>query len=530
MAIWSRLQSFIFGGAVASAAADGIRPVLEPVRQQAWSQNPLRVLSPHEAAELVTQGLVSLEEAEAEAAREGIGPNRLAALVQLVYRVPGVAELMGLWRRGILTDAQWREAMQKAGIRPDLVTALEGLKQEPIQPAEIAKAIHRGIMQGEGLILTEPSAAPGKVPIVPPSPLDPATEAAWSGIDHERLRILVGNAGLPPGIMEGLSLLNRGEITADDFSRLVGESNMRNEWGQVLLALRRMILTPHEYAELRVRGWIDDAAMYAGGALHGMEEADQHLLYEMTGRPIPVHQVTTGEARGGAYDGPTDAIPEAYLRSLEEGNLRPEWYALAYANRYTLPSAFVLRQLLTDGTLTAAEGEAYMLQLGWPPTLAKQVAAAYGGGGGARGKAETRAELASEYEGGFISPAEYQASLEALGYSGTALALELELGDARRNARYRERVVDVVAKAYLAYEIDEAEATQDLSTVSVLGTAAQQLVALWDLERRYTRTRLTEAQVVKAYKKGLLAEADALARLADYGLTSADAQVRLQEG
>lgn len=530
MAIWDRLSSFIFGGAVATAASDGVRPVLEPVRQHAWQQNPLKVLAPGEAAELVVQGLVSLKIAEEEASREGVGPNRLAALVELAYRVPGVAELMSLWRRGIISADEWKVAIQKTGLRPDLVDALAELKQEPLEPAEIAKAVHRGIMTGPGLLVSEPSTVPGDVPIVPPSELDPATEAAWSGLDHERLRILVGNAGLPPGIIQGLELLNRGKITEDDFSRLVGESNMRNEWADVLLALRRRLLTPHEYAELRIRGWIDDDAMYAGGELSGMTHHDQDLLHRMIGRPIPVHQVVTGLARGGDYNGDTSAIPEAILRSLEEGNLRPEWYSLAYANRYTLPSAFVIRALLKDGDIDAATAERIFRWSGWPPALAQQVAQAGAAAGAGTSKAETKAELLSEYEGGFITSDEYRAALQALGFTGHALELELELGDARRNASYRGKVVDAIAQAYLEHEIDDAEAMQDLSTVMVTGTAAQQLVALWNLQRRYTRTRLTEAQVVKAVKKGLLAEADGLARLQDFGLSAADAAVRLQEG
>lgn len=552
MAVWSRLQSFIFGGAVASAAADGIRPVLEPVRQHAWQQNPLRVLSPEQAAQLVTEGLIPLEEAEAEAAREGIGPNRLEALIQLLYRVPGVAELMRLWRRDLLTDAQWREALQKAGIRPDWIDALAGLKQEPLEPAEIAKAIHRGIMDPAGLLLASPSTVPGRVPIVPPSPLDPTTEAAWSGIDHERLRVLVGNAGLPPGIMEGLTLLNRGEITEDDFTRLVGESNMRNEWATVLLALRRRVLTPHEYASLRLRGWITEQESYDGAALSGMEPADANMLYNDGARPLNVHQVVTALARGGVYDDPlkpdtpgteraalvaqleaegwTLAEAHALVDSVQESNVQPRYYGLALANKYTYPSAFVLRSIAQAGDLTEAETNKVLLEIGWPPAFAKQIAAAWAGGSGASGKAETRAELATEYEGGFITEAEYRQALAQLGYAGTALDLEVELGDARRNARYRERVVDAVAAAYREFEIDEAEATQDLATVGVVGIASQQLVALWQLERRYTRTRLTEAQVVKAYKKGLLAETDALTRLQDFGLSAADAQVRLQEG
>jgi hypothetical protein len=256
------------------------------------------------------------------------------------------------------------------------------LKQELLEAGEIAKAIHRGIMKGDGLLIAEPPTAPGKVPAVPASDLDPVTEAAGSGVDAERLRIMVGNAGLPLGLHEMLSLMNRGEMEPQDVQRGIAESNLRNEYQDVALKLARRILTPHEYVELNLRGWIDTPTMHAGAALSGMTPDDADLLFKSLGRPLVVHQITTGLARGGTYGGDYAGVPEPFQTALRESNVRPEWGNLAYANRYTLPGYFVIKAMLTNKTLTVSEAAETFKQSGWPPTLADKAAAALAPTGG----------------------------------------------------------------------------------------------------------------------------------------------------
>src|SRR5512146_1911671 len=93
MAFWNRITSLIAGGAVATAASDGVRPVLEPVRQHAWTRNRQRVLDVGTTAQLVAQAIIGEGEADDEAARNGYSLNRLQALVHLAQTMPGQADL-----------------------------------------------------------------------------------------------------------------------------------------------------------------------------------------------------------------------------------------------------------------------------------------------------------------------------------------------------------------------------------------------------------------------------------------------------
>ena len=72
-------------------------------------------------------------------------------------------------------------------------------------------------------------------------------------------------------------MLNRGIINEAAFYLLIEQSDARLAWGPFLLQLRRMLLTPHEYAELYIRGWISQQEMYDGTALHGLTQADTDL-------------------------------------------------------------------------------------------------------------------------------------------------------------------------------------------------------------------------------------------------------------
>lgn len=477
------------GEALAFGLGFALGRALEPagveLAQEAWKVAPIRAPDAGTLAAGVAQGQVDPDKAAEWAKAHGYGDEQFGALVDVANVGPALGAAYSAWRRGELTDEEFVTALRRTGLEPQWNSAMMALKDELLEPGEIAKALHRGNMRGEGLLVAEPSAAPGKVPMVPTSTLDPAVEAAGHGFNHERLRVLTANAGLPPAPGELLQLLNRGEITVDDYSRGVGQSNLRNEWGPALMTLRRHLLTPHQYAELRVRGWIDTAAMHEGAALSGVTADDTELLFKLLGRPIALHAVTMGLARGGTYDGPADAIPEAYLRSLEQGNMRPEWYNLAFAGRYTYPGAFVLRSLTQAGELSETETHSILLYEGWEPTLAAKVAAQWAGGG--KAKADP-----------LISKAETQ-------------------------------LWAAIHGAYVDSHATDAEARQALAALGATDPAADAVLELWQRERSVTRAALTAGQIKKAAGTELLTEADALERLDQLGYTATDSHILLYE-
>lgn len=552
MAIWSRVQSVIFGGAVATAAADGVRPVLEPVRQQAWLANQLRVLEPGVVAELVAQALVDLGAAKDEAARNGWNENRLQALVHLAQVAPAIADARSMRRRGVIGLDDLHHVYAKGKVEPQYWNDLDALLQQLLSPAEVAGAVQQGHLANNGILpdlSTHTPPPPGYT--APPAPdsqpptdvpltqigLDPVVEAAGSGVELERLQVLANLAGLPPGPHDLLQMWNRNEISEEAVDAGLREGHLKTKWSQAFKRMRWAVLSPQEYASARLRTWVTAEESYIGGALTGHTKEQMDLLFLNRGRPASPTQMWRAWARKviGPRGVPAD-FPD-HQKAIAISDIRPEYAELLWGIRFNFPSLFQLGRLVQAGAIdpaTAAEWAGFNL---YDPAVVDALTVYWrtiypGGaaGAGASGKELTKAELSDEYAGGYISRDEYSSALQQLGYAGAALALELELGDAQQAKRWREKVVEAIHTGYLEHELDDTETVSELATVNVLGDTATRLLQLWQLERLYTRHRLTQAQVVKAYGKSLLTESDALARLADFGLSAADAAVRLAEG
>ena len=487
------LTAGVVGVGVGGAAATAITPALEPLRQEAWSKSKARVLDIGTLARLVAEGLVDLPAAEAEAERSGYSADRLQRVVQLQLVAAPVAELLTMWRRGEVSQALVEHGFAKAQIEPQYWPALLALKDERLDPAVIATAIQRGIMRDPGFLPVGPPTGVGNVPAFPVSPLDTLTEAAASGIDEERLFVETAIVGLPLALVQAAEAHFRGIITLDDFKRAVAEGNTRNEWGDAALEVSRRILSPHEYAELELRGYLTAAERDAGAAKVGMTAADAQLLFDVLGRSLPVHAITTALARGGTFNGPTADIPPVYLQAIQRSNIRPEYYNLAYANRYSYPSAFVLRALTQGGEITGAQAHQILLDVGWEPTLAASVSASWSGGTTA--------------------------------------------GADKHVAKAETQLWTALHRSYVAEESTDADVAPGLTAAGVPAASQPAVLALWQEERALIRKQLSPAQVKKAVKEGVTnpatgapwSTADALAALLARGYAQADATTLLEE-
>ena len=376
------VESATVGIAVGTAAADAFEPTVESAKQTAWTKHAVKVLDPATAAQLVAQGLTDSATAYEQAARSGYGSDKVDALVQIALRTPGISEGLTLWRRGFIDKTGFEHICAKAMLEPGWAAALEGLKDNVLSPQDIALGMVRNNIanadaEGNPIFPGGLSSAGSQVPQHGYASVNAETEAAASGYDLDRFTVIANNVGLPPGVIEGLQMLNRGIISEADFALLIEQSDTRIAWGPFILQLRRMLLTAHEYAELYLRGWIKEDQMHAGTALHGLTQDDADLLVKNIGRPLAVHQITTGLARGGTFGGFYENVPPPYLEAIRESNIRPEYGNLAYANRYTYPSYFVIKPLVASGAITVDEATQIFENEGWPPDLAAKAAQSF---------------------------------------------------------------------------------------------------------------------------------------------------------
>ena len=429
------------GIGVGTAASAAIEPIVEPGRQQAWGAAPNRVLTPALYAALVAQGALDLGVGQGLSRREGFNEDQFNRLVHLALRAPPYSEAQDLRRRNKITPDQLRHSFAKAQIEEQYWDALADLVDDRLSAQAVALGIIRSMIADPGFFPVQLDTSGGVIPSYKVSDIDPLTEAAASGFNKERLRVMVGSIGRPPGPNEGARALFRGLIERPDFNRLILEGDTRPEWAQTFLDVSREILTAGQYAELELRGFLDQKQRRAETDKHGMAHEDSDLLVDLLGRSISVHQVTTGLARGGKYPGKYANVPEPYKSAIQRSNIREEWSELDYANRYSYPSAFVLRSLVQEGDYTQAQAEQILLELGWKPELAKLTAekwAALAGGTSTDPwvkKAESQLWTATHkaYKGNAIDETVARTAFQAIGIDAAAQDQIIALWDAEKN-------------------------------------------------------------------------------------------------
>ncbi len=486
--------AILAGVAIGGAASTAVTPALETSRQTAWEAVPFRLLDVNLLARLIAQGGIPLNAvAYSSAAKEGYDHDKLDALVYLAQTVPGLAEAFDLWRRDRISDGDFQHALVKVGLDDRYIGPIMELKTAVLlTPEELAVMVQRGIVSNDGLLPVGPPTATGQVPPMPMIGVDPVAEAARSGLDQERLAGIARIIGLPASPDLAARMVFRQIIDRVDFDRAISEGNTRNEWAPFLFDGFRQILTANQYAELELRGYYGETERLANTAKSGMSKADSDLLYNVLGRSVNVHAVTTGLARGGQYPGSYANVPQPYKAAIQRSNIREEYSELAYANRYSYPSGFQVRAEAQAGHLSAAQTDQLLLEMGWKPEWATHFSNAWTGATTAGGdKHESKAET---------------------------------------------QLWSTTHRSYVAEEIDDATAQAALLAAGVPTASIPAVLALWGQERSLVRKQLTPANIRKALNSGAINPAtgaawttpEAHAALLARGYDDADATVFLE--
>jgi hypothetical protein len=491
--LFSKFFGKTIGEAAAFALGGAMRSPLEPplveLTNETWAKFVDTGITiptdPGDAAEIAAEDAALVTWAKTQAKQRGIGGDQMNKLIAATRTAPSVGELRTMWRRGDISEADFEHGLRKARLETRWDEAERKAKVDRLSPEDVARMIQRGLIPDPGILPVGPPAGVGNVRAFPVFDIDAYSEALASGVDQQRLGALTGLVGNPMGAHEAAQAEFRGILTDDDYRRAIAEGNTRNEWADAIHEQSRQIPSVTNYVDAFVRDWIKEPEFLAGAARHGMTPEDADLLFLTHGRPLSWHQVWIGLARGGKYDGPMGDIDPAFLKSLRESNIRPEWYALAWAQRYTYPSAFVLRGMAQAGDLTQSELHTILLYIGWEPTFAERVSkrwaqAATGGAGALTAKAQTQLWTATH-------------------------------------------------RAFVNADMTEAAARDELAAIGADAADTDAVLALWSREREVRRLDLSPSQIKKAYANNVFTRLEAIARLERQGMSASDAAVLLDE-
>jgi hypothetical protein len=462
------------GAAFALGLATG--PVLYPaVRSIEYEANriyPSVALDAGTAAGIVAEDVEMRDWGAGEALSHGVDGARFDAMLGEALNAPGLPELLALWRRGLIDTAAFEHGLRKAKLEPRWDGAAKGLHDVLLSPADLSNAVVQGHM--------DQAAA--------------EAEAGLQGYTAPRFDVLVENTGLPPGPETLLAWLRRGIITQAEFETGVREGHTKTKYIPFFEAARQPLLSAATAVRLYLKGWYSKAQRDELGGQWGYSSQQMEDWFLSEGRPATVHQVHIGYARGGRLPGAANEA-EAISLAVKQSDIRPEYEELLYAQRYTYPSAFVLRALVESGAVTRAEGEQALLFSGWEPTFAAKVAASWAG-------------------------------------TGTGATAD------SHESKAQTQLWNTTHASYKANEISAATATQALQRAGVDAATIPNVLAIWNEEKSLIRARLQASDIRKAYRKqdenpatgAAWTRAEAVAELLSLGWDNQDAEAYLNIG
>jgi hypothetical protein len=475
--------------AAAFAAGLAIGPTLAPeiefLKNEAWSAVQTRALDPMVAAEIAAENVDQYSAMQQQAAYHGIAGALFADLYGVSLNAPGTGELLAMLRRGTINSGNFTHGLRKAKLEPMWDAGLADLANQKLSAPDIAYMVVRGILRDDGMLgLSLPTSA-DNLQLPPQLGLDPVAEAALTGWDKQRLQAFVGRSGLAmaPGLAAQARF--RGILTQNDYELTIARGDLYPAYAAPVLEVSRQIPTAEQFVEAHLRGWITQAEMYAGTALHGMSQPYTDLEFQIHRRPLTPLQITKALAWGGNFNPTAGEITDPYVASVHQANLGPEWYGLGEALKHTYSVPFWWRSMVQSGDLGATEAETILLRLGNPPAFATATTQHFAGGTGATADPH-------------ITKAQNQLWTTA-------------------------------HRSYVGEMIDAATATAAIETAGVAAASAPAVINLWSHERGLIRKQLTPAQVKKAYKDGLYTLAQAETALLARGYDQADATTLLNE-
>lgn len=214
------------------------------------------VPSPQELAAMWARNLVSDADGAALAAKSGADAHDWAGLKGLAGEPPDLTSIIMAWRRGIITEAQVDRAITQGPIRNEWIPAVKALQHEPLSPVDAASAVTQGH-------LTEQQGA---------------RVAALSGISADDFRLIVENAGLPPGLEFAAEAVNRGLISDSEWERMFLESRIKNRYIPLMRAMRTNLI-PAETARMMYRLGVYPAEALATNLTgHGFTRTDADAM------------------------------------------------------------------------------------------------------------------------------------------------------------------------------------------------------------------------------------------------------------
>lgn len=495
---------------------------------------PSTPLSPAQLADMVVKGHVDEAAATEYAKESGIAPPDFKRMVDDAGEPPGLVFLLEAFRRGYIPQS---------GSGPESVSLEQGIRESRLHPK------WTNVVEQMGL---QPFGVSDAVDAVVESQIPYATGehyAYLNGISAADFRILVNTRGNPPSPSELATLLKRGLIPLEgtgpdaiSFQQGIFEGASKDKWWEYYAKLADYIPPPRTVVALVSEGSVSDEQALTWFEQGGLT-ADTAKIYLNNAKQkrLSSHHATISTelrtvARRGFANGQlnetqfTELLAQAGLpqESIDQEVAAARLDKQLGRHVWTLSQ---IKQQRQHGLIDDAQARQRLQALGWPDDdittqLAEWTAEA---SAGRSGLTETR--ILAYLVGGVLTPTEAYDKLLELGIkSDNALFLVQNPRTVPAVKPHGSTTADIIA-AYKDGILNLEQTRQKLIDTGDTADAAdlKLQVAHYTLNRgpkpKLAHKNLTEAQILEALKLGFAADTWALRELVTLGYSDADASL-----
>jgi hypothetical protein len=345
--------------------------------------------------------------------------------------------------------------------------------------------------------------------------IDPYAEARRTGYDTHRLNVMTANTGDPPGIAELLQAYRRQIIDVARLEHGVRQSRLRDEWFDVIQALRYAPPPAGEVVAGRVKEHLTDADYRTKLAEAGTDPANAEWLRLTAGRPYGIEQALHLWNRG--------VIDAARVREVvAQSDVNTDFLPDIEQLRWYVPPVRSVMAMLRSGAITDAQATTLFTENGVrPEDIAGYLAEAHHTKATAA-KELSQAQTLRMYGARFIDRPTASARLERLGYDPATVGLLLDFADEAQHERFVNAVVTRIHARFVAYKLTEPEAAAALTADGIPVAAQADLLKVWKIERDANLHVLSPASITAAYRRKQIDAAETKRRLLAVGVQDSD--------
>jgi len=458
--------------------------------------HPLAKIDPPTAALAAATTVASVEWCRDEVGFSGYDARRFDLLYDLSCRFPDVGTALEIFRRHLINREELSRWLRRQAYPEDVVDKLAHLWSIELSGEVLATAYIKGWLElGEALKLAD-----------------------RAGVTPEQFDILSKIAGEPPGLMQLLEAYRRKIIDKERLEHGIRESRVRNEWIDVVEALRYYPPSPAECIEGAVKGHLTPEESKAKAERAGLDPTEWQWMFETHGNPPGPMEMIDLWNRG-------EVTEERVVEALKQGHLANRFIPDVLKLKRRLPALGEVILLMEAGVWDKDRAIRYLRMLGYSPDDAADIAAA-----GSRSKIREDWHIAKEYvsaqyELGLVGKEDAIETLETVGYERDEAEVIVSIAELKRLVSQQSAAIEKIRSLYVGYKIDAASCRTYLLSLRIPAEQVGDIMELWRLEREASIKTLTESQIVNAWKYNIIDGETAIAKLQEIGYTEEDAYI-----